>query len=304
MALTFEFGRKFVRPYRPADEHEVLALINEDRLTGQPFCTWNMLEAARVGRSAFETAGWARLAPVRTDVVVDEEDVVLGVVATAVRRPDGAGALLWLHAGEEPAVVHLLLDAVTGRLAGRTIDAFPLLNPLGFGLRGVPREHRPVTFAALRSRAFDATSSTIYLHRHLASSASSRPAGRIGPGQRTGFRNWRIHEPGSEAHLDVTISPDDTGWIAHGAPGGDRAEAAELVPAAIRLLDHHAARNVMATVPAAGLEARSMREALWDLGFTEVDRLEVLRRPASTARTSAAGAARCDAPARSAVTHG
>jgi hypothetical protein len=212
--------------------------------------------------------------------------------------------LLWLHGGEEPAVVHSLLDAVTGRLAGRTIDAFPLLNPLGFGLRGMPREHRPVTFSALRSRAFDTTSSSIYLHRHLASSASSRQAEPIGLERRTGFRNWRIHEPGSEAHLDVTISPDGTGWIAQGASGGDCAEAAGLVPAAIRLLDRQATRNVMATVPVAGPEARSMREALWDLGFTEVDRLEVLQRPAPTARTSAPDAARCDAPARSAVTHG
>ncbi|MQY02108.1 hypothetical protein [Actinomadura macrotermitis] len=303
MALTFELGRKFIRPYRTDDEHDVLALINEDRLTGQPFCTWNMLEAARVGRSAAETAGWARLVPVRTDVVVDEEDVVLGVVSTAVRRPDGAGVLLWLHAGEEPAVVHPLLDAVIGRLAGRAIEAFPLLNPLGFGLRGVPREHRPVTFSALRSRSFEATSSSVYLHRHLAPSAFSRPAGRIGLAQRTGSRSWRIHEPGSEAHLDVTVSPDDTGWIAYGGPGGACAEAAELVPAAIRLLGLHAARNVVATAPAAGPEARSMREALWDLGFTEVDRLEVLRRPAPAARTPAGGAVRRDASARSSVTH-
>ncbi|WP_067451977.1 hypothetical protein [Actinomadura macra] len=286
MTTTFGFSQRFVRAYRPADEPEVLALINEDRLVGQPLCTWGMLEAARVGRSAFEGASWARLEPVRTDVVVDEEDVVLGAVSTGVHRLDGTGTLLWLHAGEEPAVVNLLLDTALYRLAGRTIQAFPLLSSLGLGVRGIPAKARAATFAAMRSRAFEPAGSLTYLHQQLIAPTSPSADVRIRPKQNSDFTGWRIHAGDADAHLDVTVSPHDVGWVTHVEPDPNCAETADLVRSALHVLVRCTAREVIATIPATGADARALHEVYRRLGFTEIDRLTVLSRPASMQRTA------------------
>ncbi|QXJ22649.1 hypothetical protein AGRA3207_003686 [Actinomadura graeca] len=283
MPTTFDFAQRSVRPYRPADEPEVLALINEDRLVGQPVCTWGMLEAARIGRSAFEGSRWARLGLVRTDVVVDEEDVVLGVVSTGVHRSDGTGTLLWLHGGEEPAVVHLLLDAAMRRLGGRTISAFPLLSSLGLGLRGLPAKARAATYSAMRGRAFEMVGISTYLHQHLTAPAPPPADVRVRPKQNTDFLGWRIHADGADAHIDVTVSPYDVGWVTHAEPDPACAEAEDLVRSALHVLTRCAAREVVATIPSTGAGAPDLHELYGRLGFAEVDRLTVLSRPASIA---------------------
>ncbi|MCQ4045390.1 hypothetical protein ACFOSC_03765 [Streptantibioticus rubrisoli] len=70
-----------VRPYSVADQDAVLALVEGDRLPGQPQATPGMLDQALAGHSPVDGDWWAELDTPRTDVVHDPNGRVRGVVS-------------------------------------------------------------------------------------------------------------------------------------------------------------------------------------------------------------------------------
>lgn len=154
------------RPYLAEDQAAVLAIVNADRLPGQPAADAAMLDQALRGHSAVDSGWWAELDTPRTDVVLNGRAVV-GVVSYAVRPRDEAGVVLWLHGREEPAVVDVLLGRAGSALGVRTIHAFEFATALGLGLEGLPVRHRAVTHRAMTHAGFAGRDLWRYMHAPL-----------------------------------------------------------------------------------------------------------------------------------------
>lgn len=146
---------------------ELVALVNADRMPGQPACTSAMLQAALEGSSPVDSAWWAELADLRTEMLSDAAGKPVGVVAYARRLRDGAGVILWLHAREVPATVRLLLDHALAELADcPTVEAFTFATVLGLGMEALP-VRRPATHTALTERGFTGSDLWRYMRRDL-----------------------------------------------------------------------------------------------------------------------------------------
>ncbi|SCL26954.1 Acetyltransferase (GNAT) family protein [Micromonospora inyonensis] len=147
---------------------ELVELINADRMPGQPACTLAMVQAAIDGTSPVDSAWWAELADLRTEVLPGADGTPAGAIAYARRPRDGAGVILWLHAREVPAVVRALLDHALVELAGcPTVEAFTFATALGLGLEALPVRHRPATHSALTDLGFAGSDLWRYMCRDL-----------------------------------------------------------------------------------------------------------------------------------------
>lgn len=147
---------------------ELVALVNVDRLPGQPACTPAMLQSAIDGSSPVDSAWWAELVDLRTEMLAGAVGKPVGVIAYARRPRDGAGVILWLHGREIPAVVRLLLDHALAELAGcPTVEAFSFATALGLGLEALPVRHRPASHTALTERGFAGSDLWRYMRRGL-----------------------------------------------------------------------------------------------------------------------------------------
>ena len=170
MAIT-SFGsatQLSVRPYAAEDEPAVLALVNADRLPGQPKANVDMLAEALAGRSPVDGGWWAELDPPVTDVVHDGVGEVLGVVSYATRPSDGAGLILWLHCFEdEETLAKALIARALDRLGPRTVYAFEFASALTHGLEGLPARNRPATRRALEAAGFTDRDLWRYMHAPL-----------------------------------------------------------------------------------------------------------------------------------------
>jgi hypothetical protein len=128
-----------------------LALIDADRLPGQPEATGDMLDRALDGRSPVDSGWWSELDPPRADVVRDPAGRVWGVVSYAFRPGDGAGIILWLHAEEEDqAVAEALVGHALDQIGQRTVHAFEFASALTL-LAGTARHGSPPGSAAASS---------------------------------------------------------------------------------------------------------------------------------------------------------
>lgn len=157
-----------VRRYQAGDEAAVLALVNADRITGQPETTPPMLAEALAGRSPVDSGWWDELDTPVTDVVHNATGVVLGVVSYAVRSSDSTGFILWLHGREDPAVVSALIDhALTSLGRRRTVSAFEFASALSLGLEGLPAGRRPATRRALEAAGFSGRNLWRHMHAEL-----------------------------------------------------------------------------------------------------------------------------------------
>ncbi|MET7391229.1 GNAT family N-acetyltransferase [Streptomyces sp. NPDC005529] len=146
------------------DDHRcVLALVDADRLPGQPVAGSDLLTAP-------SRDGLVR--PV-TLVLTDAADAVRGVVHCAVRTRDGAGLIGWLHAYEDfttaaalVAVARAHLRPVLALYAGFGPTQAPASGVLH--LPGIPRCLRPATTRALRAAGFTPAAGRLYFHHPLA----------------------------------------------------------------------------------------------------------------------------------------
>lgn len=280
-----------VRQYSPSDQERVLELVNADRMVGQPVATPEMLEEALAGRSSLVDAGWwAELADLATEVLVDDEGNVQGVLATALRPRDGAGVLLWCHGREDPAIVSSLIGRATERLADcPVLHAFDFASALSLGLEALPVRHRASTDHALRDAGFISRDLWRYAHRVLpAPELPVDPAAVVTPSEDP--PGWRIDRSDADELLgEAVVATPVQGigllsWISIEPAAQGRRLARPLLGRALAVLSEHGAREVILYVDddePGGERDRTAANRLYDTsGFTEVDRLHSYTRPA------------------------
>jgi ribosomal protein S18 acetylase RimI-like enzyme len=270
-----------IRPLQAGDTAAVLEVINTDRLVGQPEATEDMLAEAAAGRSVFSSGWWAELAEITTEVAVARTGRIAGVVSHAIRPRDEAGLILWLHAGEEPAVVGALLDHALARFDGRAVEAFPFATALGLGLEALPMGHRPVTHAALLERGFTGTSLWRYMRTELPIMAQSRTEPEI---RHDGVRRTlQIRESDrvvGEAVVGMPVQGIGVLWWIGMEPTARELELNKaLLGSALEFLSRHGAEEVIFFISdepdAEHLAAVTLYE---QAGFVEIDRLYAYRR--------------------------
>jgi ribosomal protein S18 acetylase RimI-like enzyme len=276
------------RPLGPDDVEAVCALVDRDRLTGQPACTAERVRTTLAGRSTTDPWWWQELATMRTIGVEGPDGSLLGAGALG-RRRSGERYLLWLHAGEVAELVEAVLwPLLRGVRRGDPIFAFWSATELSVGLEGLPRAHRPVTHDALLKRGFTAQDRWLYL---------TAPAAG-GPGPELPFRR-RGH--GSEVRVELggdggPVAGAELGlpapgigviwWLEVEPEHRRRGLGRQLLRAARSVLTEEGVEDVVLLVDHDDPEARDRRPAI-ELylaeGFTVVDHLWSYRRGAGEA---------------------
>ncbi|MGW1205868.1 GNAT family N-acetyltransferase [Streptomyces cyaneofuscatus] len=177
-----------LRPYVPTDLPALLALIDVDRLPGQPRATPALFAEATRGCTEADGPWWGPHGAPAVHVAVGTGGAIVGAVACARRTKDEAGLIPWLHCREDPVVADALLAHAAAALSpAGEVDAFPFATALTQGLEGLPVGHRPVTHAALERAGYAGERLWRYLRADLPRPGLPRAEGvRVGPAQDRG----------------------------------------------------------------------------------------------------------------------
>ncbi|MEV0230772.1 DUF5994 family protein [Nonomuraea sp. NPDC050786] len=262
-----------MRRYRDSDADAVLALIDADRLPGQPACTPEKLDEAVSGLSQRDPALWADLEHSRTDVLVDQDDRVIGAVSCAVHHNDGAGQILWLHGREILDVVEALVSHALRELGGRDIiHAFTAA--LGLGLAALPTGRRPVTTKALERAGFAGRNSWRYLRRTTPRDLDATACSLVEVVCSKGPPGWWLKARNDDCSAQLVAQEPTDGlgvlwWFGADAGHADETLERALLQEADGLLRKHGASEI--TLYAAGDPEPTW--APFDAGFTEIDHL-------------------------------
>ena len=270
------------RPLGPDDVEGLCALVDRDRLPGQPACTAERVATALAGRSSTDPWWWRELATMRTAAVEGPDGSLAGAGAIG-RRRSGDRYLLWLHAGEDPAVVEAVLwPLLRGVRRGDPIFAFWSATELSVGLEGLPREHRPVTHEALVARGFTGDDRWLYLTGPAGSEAPEVPYNRRGYGSELRVELDVDGRPAGGAELSLPAPGVGVIWWLEIEPEyRRRGLGRQLLRAARTVLADEGAGEVVLFVDHDDPRARDRRPAL-ELylaeGFAVVDHLWSYRR--------------------------
>lgn len=276
-----------IRPFRGDDTASVLAVINRDRVLGQPAVTEQMLAEAVAGRNDVDSGWWAELSNVTTEVALAATGHVCGVISFARRSRDNAGVILWLHAAENDDVISVLLDRALAQFAGtKAVEAFSFASALTVGLEALPMRHRPLTHAALVQRGFTFEDLWRYMHRKL--SVPQAETISYAWSDEDGTRKLRVHD-GRDVIAEAAIGFPEHGigvlwWIGVEPQARARGLGSKLLAAALCVLFELGAEEAILYVdddePGGGRD-RTAANRLYDrAGFTEIDRLYSYRRTA------------------------
>jgi len=152
-----------VRPLGLGDVELLCALVDADRLPGQPACTPEMVRAVLAGRCTVDAWWWSQLATMRMVAAEDGSGRLVGAGAVG-RWPSGTRYLLWLHGAEDREVLDVVLwSLLRGVRRPDPIFAFWFATDLSVGLEGLPRNARPHTHEALLARGFVGQDRWLYL---------------------------------------------------------------------------------------------------------------------------------------------
>ncbi|GGO98177.1 GNAT family N-acetyltransferase [Wenjunlia tyrosinilytica] len=271
-----------LRPFTGADAAAVLALVNADRLPGQPLADAAGLSDALRGRSRMDAALWRQLRRPVTAVAVDGAGAVVGVVSYAVRPVDGTGVILWLHCRERSAVAGALVAHAVAALGGcGRLEAFQFATPLGVGLEGLAVGHRPVTRAVLEGAGFVGEDLWRYMRAGLPVAGLARAEGvRV---KRAGRGSWRLtvregRAVVAEASVDVVGGIGVVRWLGVEPAARGRGLGRGVLGSALGLLAERGAGEVILYVdddaPPGDERDRTAAKRLYEsVGFVEVDRL-------------------------------
>jgi ribosomal protein S18 acetylase RimI-like enzyme len=270
------------RPLGPDDVEALCALVDRDRLPGQPACTPERVATAVAGRSTTDPWWWRELATMRTIGVTDAGGQLVGAGALG-RRRSGDRYLLWLHGGEVPEVVEAVLwPLLRGVRRGDPIFAFWSATELTVGLEGLPREHRPATHEALSARGFTGEDRWLYLTGSAVSEPPGTPFRRRGHGTEQRVELEVDGRPVGGAELSLPAAGLGVIWWLEIEPEYRRRELGrQLLRAARSVLAEEDVAEVVLFVDHDDPKARDRRPAL-ELylaeGFTVVDHLWSYRR--------------------------
>lgn len=275
-----------MRPYRNTDQPAVLALIEADRLPGQPVCVPEVLEAALTGTSAHDPVPWAGLDRPTTQVLADEDGLVVGVVSYTLRRGDGAGLLLWLHGREVVAVVETLVGH-TLRALGRQETLHAFMSAVGLGLAALPSERRPVTRKILEHAGFTGRNSWRYLRRVRPAPEPAGACPLLDVVSSTSPPGWwlKAREDDLAAEVVAQAPVGGTGvlwWFGADPAHTDQSLEQAMLRQGVALLHEHGAAETILYAdgdPACRQPAGAMFEAA---GFEEIDHLVSYALPVTT----------------------
>ncbi|WP_327685561.1 GNAT family N-acetyltransferase [Streptomyces sp. NBC_00467] len=290
-----------LRPFTSADRNAVLALVDDDRMGGQPVSTPAMLDEALQGRSSVDAGWWAELEPPDVVVAEDADGVVVGVASYALRLKDDTGQLLWLHCREDERTADALIRHALAAFGTREAHAFTFASALSLGLEALPVLHRPTTAEALRRAGFTGERLWRYMLAALPVDGMPRlPDVRVGhePGDRQAWRLEARRDRRVVAEAVVGSPVQGIGvlrWIGVLPDLRGRGLGRAMLGNALGVLTECGADKVVLYVDddaAAGDERdRTAAVSLYEsVGFAEVDRLYSYSRPRGP------GAARMPAP--------
>ncbi|WP_226367319.1 GNAT family N-acetyltransferase [Pseudonocardia sp. ICBG162] len=280
-------SRMHMRGFDPVcDAKAVLALINDDRVPGQPICTASMLQDAASGRSPVDNNWWVELDKPVIEVAENADGDLVGVASFALRRRDGVGFILWLHGREQPAVVELLINHSVRRLATRVVEAYQFATALGIGLEALPVAHRSATAAALQARGFAGTDMWRYMRRDLPApelpTVDHIASSHVIAADESGEAGLAIVDDDGKIVGEVTVQRPQDGiaalwWINIEPAQRRRGLGRALLGSALRYLSDDGAEQVILFVDddePEGSRERASANRLYDqCGFEEIDRL-------------------------------
>jgi ribosomal protein S18 acetylase RimI-like enzyme len=153
-----------VRPLGLDDVESLRALVDGDRLPGQPACTADMVASTLTGRSNVAAWWWRQLTTMKTLGAETASGELVGAGAVGRRAQRGARYLLWVHANEDRDVLEAVIWALLrGARRNDPVFAFCFATELSVGLEGLPRNARPHTHEALVARGFTGKDRWLYL---------------------------------------------------------------------------------------------------------------------------------------------
>jgi ribosomal protein S18 acetylase RimI-like enzyme len=284
IAVSPPSGVISLRPYTPADASAVLAVINADRLSGQPDTTPSMLTEALGGRSPVDSGWWAELEQPVTQVAVDATGAVAGAVSYALRPKDDTGLLLWLHCREDPRTADTLISHTVAALAPRPVHAFHVASALSLGLEALPVRHRPVTARALERAGFSGQRLWRYMRADLPAHGLPRLA-HVTVGPDPGGKSARRLEAreGGRPLAEAVVGLPQQGigvlwWIGVEPDARGRGMGRAMLGSALDVLAGLGASEVILYVdddaPPGDERDRTAANSLYEsAGFTEIDRL-------------------------------
>jgi ribosomal protein S18 acetylase RimI-like enzyme len=271
-----------VRPLGPDDVEPLCALIDADRLPGQPACTPERVRAVLAGRSTVDAWWWSQLATMRLVAADDASGRLVGAGALG-RWPTGTRYLLWLHAAEDREVLDAILwSLLRGVRRADPTFAFWFATELSVGLEGLPRTARLHTHEALVARGFAGEDRWLYLRVTGAGPPPVEP--------------YRIRGLAGDLRVELTVAGETVGGAEVGLPAPGlgvvwwleiepehrrRGRGRELLRAARTVLAEAGAGEVILFVDRDDPVARDRRAALAlyeSEGFTVVDHLWSYRR--------------------------
>ncbi|WP_212763985.1 GNAT family N-acetyltransferase [Streptomyces sp. I05A-00742] len=273
-----------LRPYEPTDRTPLLALIDADRLPGQPRATAAMLVRAMQGSAAQEDPWWGEYGPPSVQVAVDAGGALVGAVSCARRAEDDAGLIQWLHCREDAAVAEGLIAHALTALPPRPVEAFQFATALTQGLEALPVRHRPVTRAALERAGFAGERLWRYMRAELPRPELPRAVGLdiVDDTERRAARRLRVRREGRTV-AEAVVGPPVQGigvlwWIEVCAEARGRGLGRAVLGSALAALGDLGADQVVLYVdddePPGGERDRTAANALYQsAGFTEVDHL-------------------------------
>ncbi|MFC7586149.1 DUF5994 family protein [Nonomuraea antimicrobica] len=267
-----------MRRYQDSDREAVLALVDADRLPGQPSCTSHMLDQAMTGTS-LPGPGPGPCDDIehpRTDVLVNPYGHVAGAVSYATHRDRRAGQILWLHGHEMLDVVAALVRHALHRLGGGApVHAFATALAPGLGLAGLPTGRRPVTRKVLENAGFVARDSWRYLRRTTPSDPRAPGCPMVEVVASTAPPGWWLKARDDDASAELVAQEPNDGlgvlwWFGAAAGHADEELERALLFQADALLREHAASETV-------LYAAGDPEPSWELfeaaGFAKIDHL-------------------------------
>ncbi|TMR08947.1 hypothetical protein ETD86_45575 [Nonomuraea turkmeniaca] len=273
-----------IRRYRDSDRESVLALIDADRLPGQPSCRPELLDQAVAGTSHREPDPWADIEHPRTVVLVDPGGHTVGAVSYAVNRDRSAGQILWLHGREILDVVEALVSHALRELGGgKPVHAFTAA--LGLGLAALPTGRRPVTRKVLEHAGFGARNSWRYLRRVTSCELAATTCPLVEVVASTAPPGWwlKVRDDDSAAELVVQEPIDGLGvlwWFGAADSHADPALERALLLQADAVLREHGASETILYVAGDPEPPGALFDAA---GFAEIDHLVSFTRPNNAA---------------------
>jgi ribosomal protein S18 acetylase RimI-like enzyme len=264
------------------DQHAaLLALIEHDRLPGQPALSRAALRQALAGRSPIDGGWWDELTDLHVDTLPAGDEALAGAVSWGYRGD--TAVLTWLHAREAPGAVCALLDHALAAHHGPW-TAFEFASALTLGVEALPVAHRPVTAAALKARGFTGSDLWRYMHRPL-TDLPPRPelTLEVRPGRLDG---WELATPDGAGQVELTGPVEGTamiGWVGVDPAARGRGLGAALLAAGLWHLAEHGATHAVLYVdddePGGDRDRRAANRLYDRTGFREIDRLHSYTRP-------------------------